>query len=104
MTTEVQTRMQLIRLAFDATLDAAVIAAKAIATTTRQLIRAGHATITVTRRHVPKWVGALLTVALLIPGPIDELLVLLLIAGIAAFKPAMRADFARTVPQAWKGE
>jgi hypothetical protein len=38
---------------------------------------------------------------LLIPGPVDELLVLVLIARIAAFKPAMRADFAQTVPQAW---
>jgi hypothetical protein len=32
---------------------------------------------------------------------VDELLVLLAIAGMAAFKPAMRADFAQTVPQAW---
>jgi hypothetical protein len=32
---------------------------------------------------------------------VDELLVLVLIAGIAAFKPQMRADFAQTVPQAW---
>ena len=51
---------------------------------------------------MPAWIGGLLTVCLLIPGPVDELLVLLLIAGIAAFKPAMRADFAVTIPQAWK--
>jgi hypothetical protein len=42
--------------------------------------------------------GAVLTICLLIPGPMDELLV---IAGMAACKPAMRADFAQTVPQAW---
>ncbi len=74
----------------------------AVVSITRQLIRAMHATITVTRRHVPACVGALLTVALLIPGPIDELLVLLLVAGFAAFKPEMRADFAQSVPAAWK--
>jgi hypothetical protein len=50
---------------------------------------------------VPAWIGGLLKVCLLIPGPVDELLVLVLIAGMAAFKPAMRADFAQTVPQAW---
>jgi hypothetical protein len=75
--------------------------AEAIAITTRRLIRTGHATITVTRRHVPAWIGGLLTVCLLIPGPVDELLVLLVIAGMAAFKPAMRADFADAIPQAW---
>lgn len=101
MTTNVDT---MARAALTAIGDVIVTVVQVTVSTTRKLIRAGHATITVTRRHVPAWVGALLTVALLIPGPIDELLVLLLIAGIAAFKPQMRADFARTVPQAWKGE
>ena len=73
----------------------------AITTTARRLLRTAHAILAVTRRHVPAWIGGLLTVCLLIPGPVDELLVLVLIAGIAAFKPAMRADFAQTVPQAW---
>jgi hypothetical protein len=75
--------------------------AEAIATTTRRLIRTGHVTITVTRRHVPAWIAGLLTICLIIPGPVDELLVLLVIAGMAAFKPAMRADFADVIPQAW---
>lgn len=84
-------------------LGAAVIAAvDAIRTTTRKFIRTAHAILTVTRRHVPAWIGGLLTVCLLIPGPVDELLVLLLIAVIAAFKPQMRADFAQTIPTTWK--
>jgi hypothetical protein len=71
--------------------------------TARKLIRTAGAILTVTRRHVPAWIGGLLTICLLIPGPVDELLVLLVIAAMAAFKPAMRADFARTIPQAWTG-
>ena len=92
------------RLAFDAALDATILTGRAIAAFTRNTLRALHAVITVTKRHVPAWVGALLTVALLIPGPVDELLVLLLVAGFACFKPEMRADFRRAVPLAWKGD
>jgi integrase len=40
------------------------------------------AILTVTRRHFPAWMGAVLTICLLIPGPVDELA----IAGMAAFK------------------
>jgi hypothetical protein len=83
--------------------DAIVIAGQTVAVYARKVFRAAHAAITVTRRHVPAWVGVALSVALAIPGPIDELIVIVLIAGFAAFKPQMRADFARTVPQAWKG-
>jgi hypothetical protein len=67
---------------------------------TRKLIRTAGAILTVTRLHVPAWMGAVLTICLLIPGPVDELLVLLAIAGMAAFKPTKRADFAQTVLQA----
>jgi len=73
----------------------------ATCTIARKLLRTAGAILTVTRRHVPAWMGAVLTICLLIPGPVDELLVLLAVAGMAAFKPAMRADFAQTVPQAW---
>lgn len=44
------------------------------------------------KRHCPKWLLALVGIALAIPGPQDELLVLLILAAWAAFKPAMRAD------------
>lgn len=80
---------------------AIAVAATAIRTATRKLLRAAGAIVTVTKRHVPAWLGAVLTICLLIPGPVDELLVLLVIGAMAAFKPAMRADFAQTVPQAW---
>ncbi|BCP02494.1 hypothetical protein MINTM018_52630 (plasmid) [Mycobacterium intracellulare] len=51
--------------------------------------------------HVPKWLAAIITIALLIPGPQDELLVLIIIGVYAAFKPAMRKDFATTTREAW---
>ena len=78
-----------------------VAAVDAIRITARKLLRTARAIFSVTRRHVPAWMGAVLTVCLLIPGPLDELLVLVVIGVMAAFKPAMRADFARTIPQAW---
>lgn len=81
---------------------AALAAAYAYAlSTARKLVRTSKAVIAVVRRHVPAWVGALLAVALLIPGPLDELLVLLAIAGFAVFKPAMRADIGRAARVAW---
>lgn len=46
----------------------------------------------VTKMHVPKWLFVVITVALMIPGPQDELFVALLIGGWALFKPEMRAD------------
>ena len=63
-----------------------------------------------TQAKAPAWalavvcllMAGVLTVCLFIPGPADELLVLLVIAAMAAFKPDMRADFARAVPAAWK--
>jgi len=76
---------------------AATIAAAAVIALVRKSIRVTRAVLTVTRRHVPAWVGTLLTVCLLIPGPVDELLVLLVIAGYVAFKPAMRADLAGAI-------
>jgi hypothetical protein len=51
-----------------------------------------------TRRHVPKWLMAVVVIALAIPGPQDEILVALIIAGWAAFRPAMRAD----LTEAWR--
>ena len=72
---------------------AIAVAATAIRTATRKLLRTAGAIVTVTKRHVPAWLGAVLTICLLIPGPVDELLVLLVNGAMAAFKPAMRADF-----------
>lgn len=69
----------------------------------RRVVRTLHALITITRRHVPAWLGAALTLALIIPGPIDELLVLVVIAGFAAAKPLMRAELRTGAVTAWKG-
>lgn len=57
--------------------------------------------IGVTKRHMPKWMAAVITIALLIPGPQDELLVLVILGVWAAFKPAMRRDIRATVYEAW---
>ena len=68
----------------------------------RRTWRVLHALLTVTKRHIPKWLAGVLTVCLFIPGPLDELLVLLVIAGMVGFKPAMRADLASGIKQVWK--
>lgn len=60
-----------------------------------------HAVLTVTKRHVPKWVAGLLTVCLFIPGPLDEVLVLLVIGVMVGFKPVMRRDLASGIKSAW---
>lgn len=64
-------------------------------------IRVARAIFAATKCHVPAWMAAVLTVCLFIPGPLDELLVLLVIAGMVAFKPVMRADLASAVQTAW---
>lgn len=79
----------------------------AAATATRvvigKFIRAMRALFNVVRRHVPAWVGVVLTVCLFIPGPLDEFLLLIVIAVFAAFKPAMRSDIRSEVSAAWRG-
>lgn len=67
----------------------------------RRAFRVLHAIIAVSRRHAPKWLAVVLAVALAIPGPIDELVVLLIIGGMVAFKPVMRADMVASVRTAW---
>lgn len=68
---------------------------------TRRCGRVLHAVIAVSRRHAPKWLAVVLAVALAIPGPVDEMVVLLIIGGMVAFKPAMRADMVASVRSAW---
>jgi hypothetical protein len=68
----------------------------------RRAIRVLHSIITVTKRHVPRWLAGVLTVCLFIPGPLDELLVLLVIGVMVKFKPAMRAELVSSARQAWK--
>jgi hypothetical protein len=75
-----------------------LIVARAMAV---RLLRTAHAIFAVTKRHVPAWLAAVLTVCLFIPGPLDEFLVLLVIAAMVAFKPAMRSDLVSAISQAW---
>jgi hypothetical protein len=51
-----------------------------------------HRVMDAAKRHLPKWLVVLIGIALLIPGPQDELLVAVIIAVFAMVKPAMRAD------------
>lgn len=60
-----------------------------------------HAVITVSKRHAPKWLAVVLGIALAIPGPIDELIVLSIIGVMVAIKPIMRADMVASVRTAW---
>lgn len=69
--------------------------------TARRMIAVLHAVFAVTRRHAPKWLVIALGVALAIPGPVDELIVLVMIAVLVAVKPVMRADMAAAVRAAW---
>lgn len=63
--------------------------------------RVAHAAIGVARRHAPRWLVIVLAVALAIPGPVDELIVLVIIAGLLVFKPKMRVDLRESAREAW---
>lgn len=78
-------------------------AGHAIARTSRTLLRTLRAILAVARRHVPAWLSGVLTVCLIIPGPLDELAVLLVITAMIGIKAEMRADLTRSVRIAWKG-
>lgn len=58
-----------------------------------QLVR-WHRVWDAAKRHMPKWLAAVMVVALLIPGPQDELVVGLVLMVWAAVHPAMRHDIA----------
>lgn len=77
------------------------MAINVVCATAVRVLRTARVIFAVTKRHIPAWMAAVLTVCLFIPGPLDELLVLLVIAGMVAFKPAMRADLASAVSRAW---
>lgn len=83
------------------TRDAGIAVGTAIAITARRLYRTMRAVIAVSRKHLPKWLAGLLAIALAIPGPQDELVVLLIIGVFVAFKPAMRADLSTAIQGAW---
>lgn len=61
-----------------------------------------HAILTVTKRHVPKWLAGILTVCLFIPGPLDEFLVLIVIGVMVRFKPVMRRELVTGAKEAWR--
>lgn len=66
-------------------------------TAIRRVWLLAYATYRFTRAHVPAWVLPVLGVCLLIPGPFDELLVILLAAGIIIKSKRNRHIYARYV-------
>lgn len=102
------TTLEASRAAASAVGDAIVLAARTVVATARRIGRTASAVITASRKHLPRWANIALTIALalavLIPGPQDELLVLLILGVFAAFKRQMRRDIATAARKAWKGE
>jgi hypothetical protein len=81
-----------------------VIAAVAlVAVGPRRGLRVMHAAIDVTRTHAPRWLAWVLSAALAIPGPVDELIVAAIIAVMAWRRPVMRAAMVAAVRDAWHG-
>lgn len=80
---------------------AAVAAIAAIALGPRRVGRVLHAVIAVTRSHAPRWIVIVLNVALAIPGPVDEAIVLAIIGVMIWRMPVLRAAMVDAVRAAW---
>jgi hypothetical protein len=99
----------MMRLLIDTAIDtaelAAIICALAgvalVAVGPRRGLRVAGAAIAVTREHAPRWLAVVLSVALAIPGPVDELIVLMIVAFVAWRRPVMRAAMVDAVRVAW---
>lgn len=53
------------------------------------------------RPHLPRWMVAAFLLCLAVPGPFDELAMMLMIAGMVACKPAMRREMSAAIRSAW---
>jgi hypothetical protein len=69
--------------------------------TARRLVAVLHAVLSVTRSHGPRWLIVVAGIALAIPGPIDELIVVVLIGVTIWRRPVMRAAMIAAVRAAW---
>lgn len=79
----------------------AALAVTAVIVGPRRLLRVLHAVLGVTRTHAPRWVSWVMGVALAIPGPVDELIVLAIIGVLVAVMPELRAAMVTGVSAAW---
>jgi hypothetical protein len=66
-----------------------------------RIIRTSHAAIKVAREHGPRWLAIAIPIALIIPGPQDELIILLLIAWCWWRRPLMRIEMKGRCREAW---
>jgi hypothetical protein len=69
--------------------------------TARRVLAVLHAILSVTRSHGPRWLIVVAGIALAIPGPIDELIVVVLIGVTIWRRPVMRAAMIAAVRAAW---
>jgi hypothetical protein len=69
--------------------------------TARKIARTVKAAWQVARHHLPKWVAVAFVLCLAIPGPLDELAMLIVIGAMAALKPAMRREMSASIRSAW---
>ena len=69
-----------------------------------RLLRAARAVLAFTVRHAPKWLLPVLAACLLIPGPLDELLVLAAILVPVLRSADARRELTTSVAAAWRGE
>lgn len=75
-----------------------------IARTAARLLRAARAVLAFTVRHAPKWLLPVLAACLLIPGPLDELLVIAAILVPVLRSAGNRRELAAMVSAAWEGK
>jgi len=70
---------------------------------TRRVLRTAGAVTTIARRRGPKWLVVAIAIALAIPGPQDELVVVALVAFYAWRHPKFRRLIVRAGTFAWNG-
>lgn len=74
-----------------------------ITETMRRAMRTCRAVAAFTVKYSPKWLLPVLGVCLLIPGPVDELIVLAVVLVPVLRSAQERAELAAMVAAAWKG-
>jgi hypothetical protein len=74
----------------------------AIVTSVRRVWRVTRALWRFARAHTPKWLGPVLAVCLLVPGPLDELAVLAVVLVPVLRSRQARGELGASVKAAWR--
>lgn len=67
--------------------------------TLRRVVRTAKALVSLTMKRAPKWAAGVVAVALVIPGPLDELVIFPALALYVGLRN--RAEFASVAREAW---